>query len=398
MRQYQEKVLPYEALESLGINRGNLKTSDTDALLSGHKTDLMKFSVEDTPERRHVLEREKAMYIVDENGKLNFEGKIQLQKYMIVDDIGEHKNILKNANIEFEELKGNKLRFDANAMQKFAIGAAVLISPVTALALMLVLKKREITNSLGLKDSDIRALKQGDVVRRINDKKENVLVQLDKDTNNLVSVRAKDISIPNRVAGQDLTPIQKEMLKNGQEIKITDRRGDSVIAKIDLNEKSGLSLKDETGRKITVPLGQKKTQEEEQKQKREDGLTTDRSKLDFIAANGYQGIKNHPESNKVFDNAFMEKYGLKEDYRNALKAHNNYHSKGTNRDSLEFGRNEMYYNDKLKQTANNAAYVHEKEDNKRERARAGGMKSHFNDKVAPSNAVSEHRKSYGVKI
>jgi hypothetical protein len=396
MRQYQEKILPYEALESLGINRSNLKASDTDALLSGHKTDLMKFSVEDTPERRLVLEREKAMYLVDGNGKLNFEGKIQLQKYMIVDDIGEHKNILKNANIEFEELKGNKLKFDASAMQKFAIGAAVLISPVTALALMLVLKKREITNSLGLKDSDIRALKQGEVVRKINAKKENVLVQLDKDTNNLVSVRSKDISIPNKVAGQDLTAMQKEMLKNGQEIKITDRRKQSVFAKINLNEKSGLSLKDETGRKITVPLGQKKTQEEEQKQKR-DGLTTDRSKLDFIAANGYRGIKNHPESNKVFDNEFMEKYGLKEDYRNALKAHDDY-QKGTNRESLEFGRNEMYYNDKLKQTADNAAYAHEKENNKREQAISGGRKSHFNDKASPSNAVPEHRKSYGVKI
>jgi hypothetical protein len=321
MKQEQENIFPYEALESLGINKKDLKNSDTDALLAGRKTDLMKFTVEDTPERRKVLDREKVDYSA-QNGKLDFEGKVQLQKYMTADNTEENKNILKGAKIDFEELKGNKLKFDTNALRKLAIGVAVLISPVTALALMLVPKRTEIKNDLGLSEKDIKDLKKGEAVGHTNAKGERLLVQLDKDTNNLVSVRSKDISIPKKVAGQDITPIQKEQLKDGREIKVTDKQGQTVFAKIDLNEQSGLSLKDENGRQIHVV--QEQTQKQENNQAQAQAQTqaqnitpkfeTDKEKLLFIAENGFDGMTKYKQH---FDNTFMEKYNLKDNYHHA---------------------------------------------------------------------------------
>jgi hypothetical protein len=261
MKQEQEKILPYEALESLGINRKDLNVADADALLMGHKTNLMKFSVEDTPERRKILEREKVDFSAL-NGKLNFAGKVQLQKYMTANNTEENKNILKGAKIDFEEIQGgNKLKFDASTGRKLAIGLAVLVSPVTAFALMLVPKRTEIKNDLGLSAKDIKDLKKGEAVGHKNAKDEKVLVQLDRETNNLVSVRSRDINIPNKIAGQEITPMQKEMLRNGREIQVEDNKGQTVFAKIDLNERTGLSLKDENGQKITVTPERKPEQQ-----------------------------------------------------------------------------------------------------------------------------------------
>lgn len=314
--QEQEKVLPYEALESLGINKKDLKASDTEALLAGKKSDLMQFSVEDTKERRTVLDKEKVDYSA-QNGKLNFEGKVQLQKYMTVDNTEENKGILKGAKIDWEELQGNKLKLDSNAMRKVAIGIAVLVSPVTALALVLVPKRTEIKNDLGLSEKDIKALKQGEAVGHTNAKNERVLVQLDKDTNNLVSVRSNDISIPKKIAGQEITPIQREQLKNGQEIQVKDSTGQTVFAKIDLNDKTGLSLKDENGQKITIAPEQKTdiTSKQEQKQTPEIKLSNDKERLQHIANNGVDGIKDiHPTNTKLRDE-FFEKHNLSKEVK-----------------------------------------------------------------------------------
>lgn len=310
MKEEQERVLPYEALESLGINKKDLKASDTEALLAGNKTDLMKFSVEDTKERRAVLDKEKVEY-TSENGKLNFEGKVQLQKYMTVDNTEENKNILKGAKIDFEELQGNKLKLDSNAMRKVAIGLAVLVSPVTALALVLVPKRTEVKNDLGLTDKDIKDLKKGEAVGHTNAKGERLLVQLDKDTNNLVSVRSNDISIPNKIAGQEITPIQKELLKSGKEIQVKDSTGQTVFAKIDLNEKTGLSLKDENGQKITLAPEIKPEQKPEITPKDSTQIAlNDRIILADIAKNGLEGINHQFHTNDKELKSVLERYNL----------------------------------------------------------------------------------------
>lgn len=307
--QEQEKVLPYEALESLGINKKDLKASDTEALLAGKKSDLMQFSVEDTKERRTVLDKEKVDYSA-QNGKLNFEGKVQLQKYMTVDNTEENKGILKGAKIDWEELQGNKLKLDSNAMRKVAIGIAVLVSPVTALALVLVPKRTEIKNDLGLSEKDIKALKQGEAVGHTNAKNERVLVQLDKDTNNLVSVRSNDISIPKKIAGQEITPIQREQLKNGQEIQVKDSTGQTVFAKIDLNDKTGLSLKDENGQKITIAPEQKTDITSKQEQNLKSPMN-DTERLYVVSKIGVAGVESVYPDNPELRERFLQNHNLK---------------------------------------------------------------------------------------
>ncbi len=388
MEKKSSKIIPYESLELLGVNKKDLKESDTEALLNGRKTELMNFTVEDTPERRKILERESVgfqkestfysstnafkdidplkkieektlneflknfssgqnfiqdntlmtlnsirvmrdyaklyyeskdgkeynIYLEDfikktksneisfsiENRSLNFEGKVQLQKYITVDDNQENRDILKKSNIDFDELKGNKLKFNSNSLRKLAIGVAVLVSPVTAIALMLVPKRTQIKNDIGLSKDDINQLKKGSIIGTKNDKNERFLVQLDKDTNNLVKVRSNDISIPNKVAGQTLSPIQKEQLKNGKEIHIKDKQGQTIYAKIDLNKKTGLSLKDENGQEIII------TPEQTSNKK----LSTDKDRLQHIANNGVDGIKDIHPNNTELRKEFLNKYNL----------------------------------------------------------------------------------------
>ncbi|MDL2297324.1 DUF3945 domain-containing protein, partial [Bacteroidales bacterium OttesenSCG-928-E04] len=251
-------------LNLLGLGQKDFSPEDAYALLNGQKTSVLKFSIDDSPEKRKILEKEKVDFKV-EDGKLHFEGRIQLQKYMTVDKTEENKNILRNANIDFEEFQGNKLKLSHDSLRKLAIGATVLISPVTAVALMLIPKRTEIKNDMSLNQNQINDLKSGEVIGRYNEKNERILMQLDKNTNNIVTVKTKDIFVPDKLIEQHLTPLQKEQLKNGREIQLKTEDGKTVFAKLDLNEKSGFILKNEKGQKLNIDAYGKRPAKKENK-------------------------------------------------------------------------------------------------------------------------------------
>jgi hypothetical protein len=47
------------------------------------------------------------------------------------------------------------------------------------------------------------------------------LHQRDKDTNEIVSIKAKDIHIPQKLGGIELTPMQQEISSNGKVLPFT---------------------------------------------------------------------------------------------------------------------------------------------------------------------------------
>ena len=75
---------------------------------------------------------------------------------------------------------------------------------------MLIPKRQEIKNDLSFTKDEIKALKADNVVVKTNSKGERTLHQRDKDTNEIVSIKAKDIHIPQKLGGIELTPMQQE--------------------------------------------------------------------------------------------------------------------------------------------------------------------------------------------
>ncbi len=100
--------------------------------------------------------------------------------------------------------------------------------------------RNRLTNDIGLKPKELEKLNSGHSICK-NIEGERFLIQLDKDTNELLRVKTKDINIPSYIQDTKLNSSQKEKLRQGKEIDI-DTNTEKVQAKIDLNTPSGITL------------------------------------------------------------------------------------------------------------------------------------------------------------
>lgn len=129
------------------------------------------------------------------------------------------------------DAKGEK--FDINAKislyRKEDNSVGVKIHPV----------RQNILNDIGLKEKDINKLKDGDIISKsINNEK--YLIQLDKETNELLRTKQKSIIIPSYILNEQINSKQKETLKNGGIIELNS--GDKV--RLDLNSVNGVKFID----------------------------------------------------------------------------------------------------------------------------------------------------------
>lgn len=289
----------WEELNEIGIDPNKLSKEDKENLRNGQKTGTLQFSIEDTPQNRKFLDKEKVSYTVD-NGKLNFEGKAAASKYILLDNTEENKSKLKALDVDFKEHGKQQLKVSGINARKLAIAAITVVYPVAGVALMLVPKRKEIKNDFSFSKDEIKSLENNAVISKKNAKGEQILFQRDKDTNDIVSINAKNIQIPTRIAGVELTPMQIEKLKKGHEIVIINETlNKAAKVRLDLNAKNGLSIKEANNIDI----------KRETKQ-----IVTDKERLEFVAKQGAKGI------DKIFDkkpsemDSFLEKYNLKKDY------------------------------------------------------------------------------------
>jgi len=104
--------------------------------------------------------------------------------------------------------------------------------------------KNEINNDIHLDKELIEKMKKGETVTaEINGKK--FLCQLDKETNDLLSRQMENV-VPNQIRGIELKKSDKERLINGQSVSlINNLTGEAITAKIDLNHKQGIEIKDD---------------------------------------------------------------------------------------------------------------------------------------------------------
>lgn len=299
--------IPMNDLKKVGVDPEKLNPETIENIKKGHKSDLIPLSLDDTQANRDLLKKENVPYNVH-NGQLNFEGKVALNKTLTADNLPETKAALKKNEIDFNET-GNKINIEGINVKKFAMIALTLVSPVAGIAFLMVPKREDIKNDMALSKHEISALKVGDVVSKTNAKNETVLMQLDKDTNELVRVKSRNISIPNQIDGVQLSPMQKEQLKGGKEITL-DKGNKHSTVKIDLNNPNGLSVNNSNLEKSqSLNIEPVRTKEIDPSK-----LTTDKERLHFIAQNGMDGI------DKIFKNSpnnlipFLEKHNLAKEY------------------------------------------------------------------------------------
>lgn len=309
--------VPWDRFKEIGVNPKNIDPEDIKNLEKGMKTGMMNFSIEDNFANRDFLDKEKVDYKI-ENGKLNFEGKATLLKYTTAENTPENKAILKKNDIHFREEEGGKrLKIEGVNARKLAIAAITVVYPVAGIAILLVPKRNEIKNDFSFSKNEINALKKNSVISKTNPKGEKVFYQRDKDTNEVVSVKAKDIRIPNKIGGVQLSPIQYEDLKNGREIIITNEElNKSARVRLDLNSKNGLSIQD--ANKIDIKeqnsIKNDSVSPMNEQMRNPEKLVSDKERLEFIAQKGGRGIDDIFKEKSTEREAFLDKYNLSKDY------------------------------------------------------------------------------------
>ncbi|CEN52810.1 putative integral membrane protein [Capnocytophaga canis] len=275
----------WEALNAVGIDHNKLTEQEKESIARGEKSELKGLIIDDNEQNRKYLESEKIDYEA-KDGKLHFQAKISTAKEIEVENTPQNKKKLKDENIDFRETPDNKLKIqDKVSLRKLVIGAVLIISPIAGIALMMTPKRNEIKqsndNSLKLNKKDIESLKQGNIITKNNSKNERVVMQIDKDTNELVTVKAKDITIPNKIGGVVLTPAQKESLSKGYEINLQNESLNKTYSvKLDLNSKNGIDIKDNTKIKEEVNInrtqGKENTTPEQKVEKAEQSIKSDK--------------------------------------------------------------------------------------------------------------------------
>lgn len=291
--------LPLNGLDNVQLSESDiarLKAAD------GTQTKLLKFSIEDNASNRNLLDNEKIKYVA-EDGNLKFEGKASAIKYFEADNVEENKKKLKKNEIDFSEV-GNKIKIEGVNARKLAIAAITLVYPVAGIALMVIPQRKEIKNDLSLSKSDIAALKEGNLISKANEKGERTLMQLDKETNGIVSVKAKDLSIPNKIHGVQISPIQKEQLKNGKEINVNIAGKDRVV-KLDLNSPNGLYVE-----------GQRFVNKESVKEQIPSTILDAKQRLDYVGRKGIEGIDQlFTGKTEEQKHSFLTAHNLLKDYQ-----------------------------------------------------------------------------------
>jgi hypothetical protein len=107
--------------------------------------------------------------------------------------------------------------------------------------------KNEINNDLHLTPEQIDRIKNGEtVVAQSGDKM--LICQLDRETNDLLRREMSDV-IPGNIRGIELKQSDKDNLFNGKSVSLLNQiTGENVVAKLDLNNKNGITIDDDSTR------------------------------------------------------------------------------------------------------------------------------------------------------
>lgn len=252
----KEQDIPYKQLEALGLNTKALTQEDISRLLHNEKTEVRAFSIEYTKDREDFLKNENIKYNIREDGgkkKLEFEGRIAIEAKYYAQNTPETIDLLKKANIQYEQAPENEKLLK---LKDALLVLAVLDNPLIGAAISIyylakvIPKRLEVKNDMGLSRSEIKQLKKGETVQHKNERNEIVLMQFDKATNSISSVKQTQINPPDEILGQKLTPQDKIHILMGETVQLKN----GIQIQLNLLRSNGIEYKDSKGKEISFDV------------------------------------------------------------------------------------------------------------------------------------------------
>ncbi|WP_276499848.1 DUF3945 domain-containing protein [Pontibacter litorisediminis] len=161
-------------------------------------------------------------------------------------------------------LSGNRTGLQRLQVGEFDIKAKLSLqrNPDGSLAVYVHPVRGQVKNDLRLSDQEVDRLKQGRVLMREyagrDGKNEHYYFQLDRETNEILRARAKELVVPSAIKDVVLSHDQKELLRQGRAIELESRRGGLLRARIDLNQPSGIISIPASGQAIQTTPEQRK--------------------------------------------------------------------------------------------------------------------------------------------
>ena len=426
-----ESRIDWKQLESIGVTREQLvKTKSLDDMLSWRKSPVL-FPVQGEVGGVNIQTDARLSFRESPNGELNLrlhsvrqQPELDQPIYGTLLTEEDKKNLLETGHA------GRLIEF--NVGKDKTINAYVSVDKLTNELVVLNADKVRIPDELcGVKLSEEhkQKLKNGEAVYLDNliskeKKPYPAIVQIDADKRGLdfkfpdakrqsqeLSNKIKQGEVPNTFRKVKLSQDQKDSLNDGYTVYVSgmkDKKGRNYSGYITLDKKEGKTdfmfpnkykenlqlglvipdsrhkvqvaannegVKVEAAKKVDVPMEKGQTQPTE-KQTRD--FANDKEKLQFIAYHGYMGVRNYPESDKVFG-ALMEKHNLKKDYNSALNAYSDStYAETTKERDISLGDSKLY-SDKMKKTASNElAKLKQKEDKKQDNEQKQEQKQNQN--------------------
>ena len=252
----KEQDIPYKQLEALGLNTKALTQEDISRLLHNEKTEVRAFSIEYTKDREDFLKNENIKYNIREDGgkkKLEFEGRIAIEANYYAQNIPETIDLLKKANIQYEQAPENE---NLLKLKDALLVLAILDNPLIGAAISIyylakvIPKRLEVKNDMGLSRSEIKQLKKGETIQHKNERNEIVLMQFDKATNSISSVKQTQINPPDEILGQNLTPQDKIHILMGETVQLKN----GIQIQLNLLRSNGIEYKDSKGKEISFDV------------------------------------------------------------------------------------------------------------------------------------------------
>lgn len=252
----KEQEILYKQLEALGLDTRNLTQEDISRLLRNEKTEVRAFSIEYTKGREDFLKNENIKYNIREDGgkkKLEFEGRIAIEANYYAQNTPETIELLKKANIQYEQAPENEKLLK---LKDALLVLAVLDNPLIGAAISIyylakvIPKRLEVKNDMGLSRSEIKQLKNGETIQHKNERNEIVLMQFDKATNSISSVKQTQINPPDEILGQKLTPQDKIHILMGETVQLKN----GIQIQLNLLRSNGIEYKDSKGKEISFDV------------------------------------------------------------------------------------------------------------------------------------------------
>lgn len=252
----KEQDIPYKQLEALGLDTKALTQEDISRLLHNEKTEVRAFSIEYTKDREDFLKNENIKYNIREDDgkkKLEFEGRIAIEANYYAQNTPATIDLLKKANIQYERAPENEKLLK---LKDALLVLAVLDNPLIGAAISIyylakvIPKRLEVKNDMGLSRSEIKQLKKGETVQHKNERNEIVLMQFDKATNSISSVKQTQINPPDEILGQKLTPQDKIHILMGETVQLKN----GIQIQLNLLRSNGIEYKDSKGKEISFDV------------------------------------------------------------------------------------------------------------------------------------------------